>query len=487
MKKPTLPKTLLVLLVAPAFLALVLPASRLMAQSQTETKIRLMADGLRARDNGDFETAKKDFEELLALAPNDATVQRLLGGVNSAIEAKAAAAASTQVAVTPVAAPAAPVASSEPVEVTFPNPNKPEAIKSEPAKPVLTPEEVAVAQADVLAKQENERIKGLIKQADAKRSEARRMAKDGRFDDAAGTLAAAIKLLPVNALTKDTLADLEAEKNALLLEKAQYLLKQGDTDGARVALEAYAQATNDTKKVQSVSKSIAKVELNPPLQPIEKVDPKFIESQKEIARLVAKGRSQYLAADVDGAKQTFSLIESIDASNPEAKSFLARIANEKSAVGVLNRAKTRAQLMEEVANSWSRPNVYIDHDQPVVDPRNLLPLAQKLNSILIPNVNFAGVELSKVVSTLTAISQEYDKSDSVNKGVNIVLIDQSNKNPTVNITLRDLSLKRILDFIVEATDISMKSRRMPSLCVPAVRPTRWKQHSSRLRVRPLFV
>jgi len=451
MKKPTLPKTLLVLLVAPAFLALVLPASRLMAQSQTETKIRLMADGLRARDNGDFETAKKDFEELLALAPNDATVQRLLGGVNSAIEAKAAAAASTQVAVTPVAAPAAPVASSEPVEVTFPNPNKPEAIKSEPAKPVLTPEEVAVAQADVLAKQENERIKGLIKQADAKRSEARRMAKDGRFDDAAGTLAAAIKLLPVNALTKDTLADLEAEKNALLLEKAQYLLKQGDTDGARVALEAYAQATNDTKKVQSVSKSIAKVELNPPLQPIEKVDPKFIESQKEIARLVAKGRSQYLAADVDGAKQTFSLIESIDASNPEAKSFLARIANEKSAVGVLNRAKTRAQLMEEVANSWSRPNVYIDHDQPVVDPRNLLPLAQKLNSILIPNVNFAGVELSKVVSTLTAISQEYDKSDSVNKGVNIVLIDQSNKNPTVNITLRDLSLKRILDFIVEAT------------------------------------
>ena len=138
MKKPTLPKTLLVLLVAPAFLALVLPASRLMAQSQTETKIRLMADGLRARDNGDFETAKKDFEELLALAPNDATVQRLLSGVNSAIEAKAA--SSAQVAAAPTAP--APVASSEPVEVTFPSPSKPE-----PVKPVLTPEEAAALEA----------------------------------------------------------------------------------------------------------------------------------------------------------------------------------------------------------------------------------------------------------------------------------------------------------------------------------------------------
>jgi len=438
MKKLTLPKTLLVLLVVPAMLALVLPTGRLMAQSQTETKIRLMADALRARDGGDLDTAKKDLEELQALSPNDATVQRLLGGVNTAIDARASGA---QSAVVPVAAPAAP----EPVEVTFPVPG---ATKMA----VQTPEQVAASQADMLAKQEDQRIKGLIKDAGGKRVEARGMAKDGRFDDAAAVLAAAVKTLPSNPATQETLADLQTEQNALLLEKAQYLLKQGDTVGARTALDAYAQAAPDSKKTGRVAQSINHAELNPPLQAIEKVNPSFIAEQKEIAKLVAKGRSQYIAADFDGAQQSFRLVESIDASNVEAKNFLTRIASEKARMGVLNREKTVQEMTQEVTAAWQRPSVYIEgggDTTTVVGAAT--PLAKKLEGIIIPNVNFTGVELSKVVSTLTEISQEYDKSDSPAKGVNIVLIDPSNKNPGVSITLRNLSLKRILDFITDAT------------------------------------
>ncbi|MBW8782744.1 MAG: type II secretory pathway, component PulD [Verrucomicrobia bacterium] len=438
MKKIKIPKSLVVLLVAPALLALVLPAGRLLAQSQTETKIRLMADALRSRDSGDLDAAKKNLEELLALAPNDATVQRLLNGVNAAIAARANGAPVAEAAPAAVSAPAA----SEPIEVSLPKPGD--------SKVAQTPVDEATLQADALVKQEDQRIKDLVSAARTKRSEARSLAKDGRFDDAAATLDGAIKSLPSNPATKDVIADLEAEKNGLLLEKAQYLLKQGDTEGARTALEAYAQASPDSKKVQKVSKSIDRVELNPPMQPIEKVSPKFITDQKEIAKLAAKGRSQYLASDVDGAQETFRLVESIDPSNPEAKSFLTRIAREKSAIGTLNREKTHAQLIEEVANSWQRPGVYIDRGGKDVVTGPSTPLAQKLNSIQIPSVNFNGVELSKVVSTLTAISEEYDKSEGA-KGVNIVLIDPSNKNPSVSITLRNLSLKRILDFITDAT------------------------------------
>lgn len=435
MKKPTLPKTLLVLLVAPAMLALVLPTGRLMAQSQTETKIRLMADALRARDGGDLVTAKKDLEELLALAPNDATVQRLLTGVNTSLEAK------TSSAVPAVAQSAAPAA-DEPVEVTFPKPV--------PKPVVLTPEQAAAAQADMLAKQENDRVKGLIQDASAKRAEARRFAKDGRFDDAAAVLDAAAKPLPVNPATKGTLASIQSDKNALLLEKSRYLLNQGDTDGAHAAIEVYRASTADTKTADKLSKKVDSVELNPSLPGIDPKS-KYIADQKEIAKLAAKGRSQYLAADSDGAQESFRLIESIDPTNPEAKSMLTRIANEKAQIGALNRIKTRAQMVEEVTNAWQRPSVYIDHSGDSTGNKSgSTPLAQKLNSIQIPSVNFQGVELSKVVSTLTAISEEYDKSEGA-KGVNIVLIDPSNKNPAVSITLRNLSLNKILDFITQAT------------------------------------
>ncbi|HEY9250845.1 MAG TPA: type II secretory pathway, component PulD, partial [Rariglobus sp.] len=93
MKKLTLPKSLLVTLAAPALLAVAVPVGRVFAQGQTETKIGLMAEALRARDSGDLDTAKKNLEELLVLAPNDATVQRLLAGVNASIAARASGAA----------------------------------------------------------------------------------------------------------------------------------------------------------------------------------------------------------------------------------------------------------------------------------------------------------------------------------------------------------------------------------------------------------
>ncbi|CAM3109293.1 FecR domain-containing protein [Rariglobus hedericola] len=430
MKKLKLPKSLLVTVAAPALLAMVIPAGHALAQGQTETKIRLMADALRARDSGDLDTAKKNLEELLALAPNDATVQRLLSGVNSSIAARAsgAPAADTSVAAAP----------SEPVAVTFPG----------ASGEVKTPAEASLSQADSLAKQENQRIKGLIADANAKRGTARDLAKAGKFDEAATVLDTAIASLPANPATTEVIANLQAEKNGLQLEKAQYLLKQGDTDGARAALDAYAQSNSspDVKKAASVSKSISNAEFDPALPPIEKVSPGFIADQKEIAKLAAKGRSQYLAADADGAQETFRQIEAIDPNNPEAKSFLSRIAKEKAKIGELNRDKTRNQMLEEVANSWQRPGVYQDQARNVGPLVGNSALDQKLKSIIIPSVNFSDVQLSKVVQTLTVISEEYDAAPT-NKGVNIVLLDPSNKNPTINITLRNQPLKTILDLI----------------------------------------
>jgi len=454
MKLPKLPKPVVLSLAAPAMLALVVPAASLLAQGQTDTKIRLMSEALRARDSGDLDAAKKNLEELLAIAPSDATVQRLLAGVENQIALRPAAPVAASDAAAPAVAETAPApaatdapAATEPTEVSYPP--KPKAAPVV-AAPAMAGSKADSAEADQLVKDENKRIKGLLADAKTKRAESRKLAKDGRFDDAAAVLTATIASLPENPATTSTIAELQAEKNGLLMEKAQAALKQGDTEGARAALDAYAAATSDTKKVEKVARSIESAELNPSLQPIEKVSPGFIKDQKEIAKLVAKGRSQYLAGDLDGAQESFRSVETIDAGSPEAKSFLTRIASEKAKVGELNRGKSRAQMIEEVANSWQRPGVYVDRGADATKAVVPQALAQKLASIVIPSVNFQGVELAKVVSTLSAVSEEYDKSEGV-KGVNIILVDPTNKNPTVSITLRNLSLKRILDLISDST------------------------------------
>ena len=442
MNMPKLPKSLVLSLATPAMLSLVVPATYVLAQGQTDTKIRLMADALRARDSGDLDTAKKNLDELLALAPNDATVQRLLAGVDSAIASRAATPAAAPAAVdAPAAAPVDSAASESPKSLASAK-NSKSAAKS--------PEQLAAAEADQMAKQENQKQKALIADAKAKLAESRKLAKDGRFDDAAVVLDGAIASLPSNPATTSTIADLQAEKNGLLMEKAQACLKQGDTEGARAALDAYAAATADTKKVEKVSRSIEVAELNPPLQPIEKVSPGFIKDQKEIAKLVAKGRSQYLAGDLDGAQDSFRAVESIDVGSPEAKSFLARIAMDKAKVGELNRAKARAQMMEEVTNAWQRPGVYVDRGADSAKPVVAQALAAKLGSIQFASWNCEEVPLNKVLTTLSEQTVDADKSEGV-KGVNIVLVDPNNKNPTLSLTLRNVSLKRILDFIVEKT------------------------------------
>jgi general secretion pathway protein D len=112
--------------------------------------------------------------------------------------------------------------------------------------------------------------------------------------------------------------------------------------------------------------------------------------------------------------------------------------------------KSRADLLEEVGQSWQQSN-----PSPAQTPRTdrvapPLPLQQKIERIVIPAVNFTNLELNRVVDALGALAEEFDATGLGPKGANIVLLDPANANPTVTITLRNVSLKRILDFVTDA-------------------------------------
>ncbi|BET66888.1 hypothetical protein ASA1KI_18060 [Opitutales bacterium ASA1] len=178
--------------------------------------------------------------------------------------------------------------------------------------------------------------------------------------------------------------------------------------------------------------------------------PAFAADQTVVQNLLDRARSQYLAGDVNGAEATFKDVETRDPSNVEAKDYLRRIAESRRGDNWLDREKTREQMLEEVSRSWQRPGVYQERQAEAQAPTGPVPLVEKLNRITIPSVNFTGVELSRVISTLSSISEEFDDTGITPKGVNIVLIDPQRQNPAVNITLRNLTLRRVLDFITDS-------------------------------------
>jgi general secretion pathway protein D len=353
------------------------------APDAAETKLRLLSAALQARDTGDTAAARKNLEELLALSPNDETVKRLLASLDRLPAKKVTVSGGTP-------APAA-------------NP-------------------AALAEADQLARAEEERVGRLLIAAGAAAKEARALARQNQFSAALDTLDRARASLPENNLTKDAIAELGIAKAEITEAREKYLLP-----ASAAAPEPAAPA-----KVEEAVAGAA-----PPAP-----------APNDVSRLVARARSQYLAGEPAAAADTFRQVEALEPGNADARYFLARIASERAAGSV--RARTTGQMISEVDKAWQRPVVIEEKPASEAARTGPSPLLEKLNTIVLPSVNFSGMELGRVVNTLSVISEEFDKTGGNPKGVNIVLLDQSNANPVVNITLRNLPLKRVLDFITDS-------------------------------------
>ena len=168
--------------------------------------------------------------------------------------------------------------------------------------------------------------------------------------------------------------------------------------------------------------------------------------ESAVSTLLRRGRSQYLASEPTAAAQTFARVLELEPGNPIATDFLQRIAA-ATIDGNVSRVQTTAQMLNDVGSGWQRPGDIPDEQ---TDSRREIPaspLIGKLEAIVVPSVNFSGLELSRVITTLSAISEEFDQTGTTPKGVNIVLLDPSNANPLVNISLRNMSLRQILAYI----------------------------------------
>jgi general secretion pathway protein D len=478
MKTRPLPTSVVVALAA-ALLAVAVPAGRALAQNQTDAKVRLMSEVLRARDVRDIPAARKALTQLEQLSPNDPTVQRMRGEIE-ALAASLAAASERQAR---EAQAAAIVAAAEP---TSPAVASPQATPPASATPVSTPAtaerpamidvkipEPATApvasgpapeqEAEAIARAEAARLGELIAGGQRMLATARTQAREGRFEDVIVTVDAALATLPINAQTQRILADLQREKSAALLERAQAALRTADVESARSALAAHNTISAPSARSTALERQIAQAAAKPTSgagtspattasRTVRAVDPAFAATRAEIAEMIGRGRAQYVAGDIDGAQETFRAVEAKEPDNTVAKGFLLRIAEEKAETGILNREKTRAQLLEEVAKSWQRPGIYEERPRDVGPSAAVAPLQRKLGEIVLPEVSWTRAPLADVVAALGAISEQFDRDPTPGaaKGVNVVLLDPTNRNPAVTLTLRNATLKRVLDFVTEA-------------------------------------
>jgi len=169
----------------------------------------------------------------------------------------------------------------------------------------------------------------------------------------------------------------------------------------------------------------------------------------DVPALLRSGRSQYLASEPGAAAQTFARVLELEPANAVAQDFLRRIAA-GTIDGNRDRVQTTAQMLNEVGRGWQRSGETPAAASDIASELAPTPLSVKLDAIVVPSVNFSGLELGRVVNTLSAIAEEFDQTGLGPKGANFVLIDPANTNPLVTISLKNMSLRRVLELIMNS-------------------------------------
>jgi general secretion pathway protein D len=492
-----------------AAFALALAAGSLVAQDgdASARKPMLLAEALKARDEGNLQVAKEKFEAILAIDPRDMGANEGLTSVNAALaeataskqSADAKAAAPTDAAPAPAVSPA-PAGSLDEVATAHQNrfDEVSRAIEAAKAKvaagdfkraqEILDGAQGAIAAIPTAAAQKLRDAISLAKQdlavrrdagsASAAQEEVKRLAKDNSIalskqddaidaaekllrkgtaesvDKAISDLDAADRALGAESLSnKDLKERIKATKGSALARRALIAIEARDMNRATTLVADYAKLKGEEDPaVLRLKKELAAKRDNPTYRNIDELSPGVRVKDDKVNELLVRGRARYLYGDYQGALDAYREVLQYQPNNSESKAYQIRIRQMLSEnSGQWNRGVTKGKLMELLDETWKLPEVFNRENTKAVDVGND-PVTEKMKTIRLPEGFVARDEpLDRALTKLSSQSQTYDKDQ---KGVNIVPVTDGGESPTVNLQLRDVTVFQALDYLCKRVGYS---------------------------------
>ncbi len=201
---------------------------------------------------------------------------------------------------------------------------------------------------------------------------------------------------------------------------------------AQKALEyvpSYRSAENLIVKIKMAEQQTADATAKPPptvAPPDPDETPQFIDTKNQIKKLFREGRILYNSGQYAQAEKSYQQILVLDPYNQDAMNFLKQVYRAEEVADEHAIGMAHALYIEQVSDSW-RPSVSrdIQAPQPGGDGQPIQASAarstailQKLNTIVIPEINFRDAVITDVVRFL---SDESRRLDPDHVGINFVL------------------------------------------------------------------
>jgi len=155
------------------------------------------------------------------------------------------------------------------------------------------------------------------------------------------------------------------------------------------------------------------------------VDAGFINKVEEVKRLLAEADGYYQSGRYDKAMKSYDKVLALDPYNTAARRGQEKVDNTKYQYGEEAYNESRARQLWKVESAWQQPVRKYGAVGPVADNkgrggelRGTAQMTNKLNSIIIPHVEFRDTTIREAIDFLREQAAE---NDSSGQGVNIVL------------------------------------------------------------------
>ena len=205
-----------------------------------------------------------------------------------------------------------------------------------------------------------------------------------------------------------------AQKSAPEKKKQKPAMKAEKSDA-----EAEANAAAEAEKKEAAEKARKKAE------EAEKRAQKGKKTKQvnEIDQMVDRGREYYMQGKYDQARVMFETVVSKDPYNKEANEYLRKIADRRYSSYEDKTSASRADMLADVEKAWSPPlrEALLPQEEEQEgevseEARKIEQLRQKLQDIIIPELDFREANIKDVVNFLSDVCRRQGKS------VNFILL-----------------------------------------------------------------
>ena len=167
--------------------------------------------------------------------------------------------------------------------------------------------------------------------------------------------------------------------------------------------------------------------LQEPGQMNRTMGPKFIAKVEEVRKLLIDADGYFNSGRYDLAFKKYEQVLNLDPYNVAARRGQEKIDNQKTRYGEEAYNETRSRSLWEVQKSWERPvrqygqAVGAITDAFAKDASGTARITSKLNSIIIPRIEFRDASIREAIDFLRQQSVANDPAEEGRKGVDIVL------------------------------------------------------------------